>query len=66
VVLTAFRKNYIKNYGQKVRWISFFRFSWWKERGCLACFEDWKKSWHKCYISGGDYFKGNEVDIENI
>jgi len=28
------------------------------ERDYLACFEEWKKSWHK------DYLKGNEVDLE--
>ena len=22
----------------------------------FKCFEDWKKSWHKCIISGGNYF----------
>ncbi|EFN69735.1 hypothetical protein EAG_10056, partial [Camponotus floridanus] len=22
------------------------------------CFEDWKKRWHKCIISEGDYFEG--------
>ena len=27
------------------------------------CFEDWKKRRHKCVISGGDYFNGDEIDI---
>lgn len=27
------------------------------------CFEDWKKRWHKCIISGGDYFEGDHIDI---
>ncbi len=22
------------------------------------CFEDWKKHWHECILSNGDYFKG--------
>ena len=22
-----------------------------------------KKSWHKCIISGGDYFEGDKIDI---
>ena len=34
------------------------------ESGYLACFEDWKKRWHKCIISGGDYFEGDEIDLE--
>ncbi|EFN65259.1 hypothetical protein EAG_12340, partial [Camponotus floridanus] len=21
------------------------------------CFEDWKNRWHKCIVSGGDYFE---------
>ena len=25
------------------------------------CFDDWKKRWHKCNISGGDYFQGDEI-----
>ena len=29
----------------------------------LRCFEDWKKRWHKCIISGGDYFEGDKIDI---
>ena len=29
----------------------------------LKCFEDWKKPWHKCIISGGDYFEGDKIDI---
>ena len=27
------------------------------------CFDDWKKRWHKCIISGGDYFEGDEIDL---
>ncbi|XP_055326361.1 protein GVQW3-like [Sitodiplosis mosellana] len=30
----------------------------------LGCFEDWKKRWHKCIASGGDYFEGDEIDLE--
>ena len=29
----------------------------------LKCFEDWKKRWHKCIISDGDYFEGDKIDI---
>ena len=29
----------------------------------LKCFEDWKKRWHKCIISDGDYFEGGKIDI---
>ena len=29
------------------------------------CFEDWKKGWHKCIISEGDYFEEDIiVDID--
>ena len=28
------------------------------------CFDDWKKRWHKCIISGGDYFEGEEIDLD--
>ena len=28
------------------------------------CFDDWKKRWHKCIISGGDYFDGDEIDLD--
>ena len=27
------------------------------------CFEDWKKRWHKCIISEGDYFEGDNIEI---
>ncbi|KYN44215.1 hypothetical protein ALC56_01337 [Trachymyrmex septentrionalis] len=29
----------------------------------LKCFEDWKKRWHKCIISDGDYFEGDKIYI---
>ncbi|KYN42545.1 hypothetical protein ALC56_03004, partial [Trachymyrmex septentrionalis] len=29
----------------------------------LKCFEDWKKRWHKCIISDGNYFEGDKIDI---
>jgi Transposase (partial DDE domain) len=29
----------------------------------LKYLEDWKKRWHKCIISGRDYFEGNKIDI---
>ena len=28
------------------------------------CFDDWKKRWHKCIISGGDYFEGFKIDLD--
>ena len=28
------------------------------------CFDDWKKRWHKCIILGGDYFEGDEIDLD--
>ena len=28
------------------------------------CFEDWKTRWYKCLASGGDYFEGDEIDLE--
>lgn len=34
------------------------------EKDFAACFEDWKKRWHKCIASGGDYFEGDEMDLE--
>ena len=27
------------------------------------CFEDWKKHWHKCIISNGDYFEGDNINV---
>ena len=29
----------------------------------LKCFEDWKKRWHKCIFSDGDYFERDKIDI---
>ena len=26
-------------------------------------FEDWKNHWYKCIISEGDYFEGDNIDI---
>ena len=28
------------------------------------CFEDWKKRWQKCIISNGDYFEGNNINVD--
>ena len=28
------------------------------------CFDDWKKRWHQCIISGGDYFEGDLIDLD--
>ena len=27
-------------------------------------FNDWKKRWHKCIISNGDYFEGDNINID--
>jgi len=29
-----------------------------------SCFEDWKIRWHKCIVSGEDYFEDDEIDLE--
>ena len=29
----------------------------------FKCFEDCKKRWHKCKISGENYFEGDKLDI---
>ena len=31
---------------------------------CEKCFEDWKKRWHKCIISNGDYFKCDNINVD--
>ncbi|CAH2103738.1 unnamed protein product [Euphydryas editha] len=28
------------------------------------CFEDWKNLWEKCVLSDGDYFEGDEINLE--
>ena len=28
------------------------------------CFEDWKKRWHQCIVSEGDYFEGDNINID--
>ena len=28
------------------------------------CFKDWKKRRHKCIVSDGYYFEGDEIDLE--
>ena len=28
------------------------------------CFEDWKKRWHKCIIFNGDYFEGDNINVD--
>ncbi|KYN22666.1 hypothetical protein ALC57_04927 [Trachymyrmex cornetzi] len=27
------------------------------------CFDDWKKRWHKCIVSEGDYFEGDNISL---
>lgn len=29
------------------------------------CFESWKIGWQKCILSGGDYFEGDEIELED-
>ena len=28
------------------------------------CCEDWKKRWHVCIISNGDYFEGDNINVD--
>ena len=28
------------------------------------CFDDWKKRWPRCIISGGDYFEGDKIYLD--
>ena len=28
------------------------------------CFVDWKKHWHKCITSNGDYFKDDNINVD--
>jgi hypothetical protein len=28
------------------------------------CFKDWQKRWHKCIVSNGDYFEGNNINVD--
>ncbi|KYN15202.1 hypothetical protein ALC57_12577 [Trachymyrmex cornetzi] len=28
------------------------------------CFDDWKKRWHKCIVSEGDYFEGDNINLD--
>lgn len=34
------------------------------EKDYSDCFEEWKKRWHKCILSAGDYFEEDEIDLE--
>ena len=29
-----------------------------------ACFENWKKRWHSCIATGGDYFEGDDTNVD--
>lgn len=35
------------------------------EKDFSDCFEDWKNRWKKCVLSDGDYFEGDEIDLED-
>ena len=58
----AYSKKWIKesvsNFVQQ--WINIYKIT---KNDFLKCFEDWKKPWYKCIISGGDYFEGDKIDI---
>lgn len=28
------------------------------------CFKDWKKLWHKCILTDGEYFEGDKFSID--
>jgi hypothetical protein len=28
------------------------------------CFKDWQKRWHKCIVSNGDYFEGDNIIVD--
>ncbi|XP_066143583.1 histone-lysine N-methyltransferase SETMAR-like [Euwallacea fornicatus] len=30
------------------------------------CFEDWIKRWHKCVAVDGDYFEGDNIDLDEL
>ncbi|CAK9833055.1 Mariner Mos1 transposase [Anthophora retusa] len=34
------------------------------EKDFFGCFEEWNKRWHKCIMSNGNYFEGDEVDLK--
>lgn len=34
------------------------------EKDFADCFKDWKKRWRKCIASEGDYFEGDEIDLD--
>jgi hypothetical protein len=27
-------------------------------------FKDWQKRWHKCIVSNGDYFEGDNINVD--
>ena len=29
-----------------------------------GAFEDWKKRWHMCIASNGDYFEGDKINLD--
>lgn len=35
------------------------------ENDYAACFEDWKNRWNRCILSGGDYFEGDDIDLDD-
>ena len=34
------------------------------ENSFKNCFDDWIIRWHKCIISGGAYFEGDKINLE--
>lgn len=35
------------------------------EEAFNRCFDNWKRRWQKCIMSGGDYFEGDEIDLDD-
>ena len=34
------------------------------EKDFSGCFQNWKKRYHKCLVSDGEYFEGDEIDFK--
>ena len=34
------------------------------ENAFKKCFDDWIIRWHECIISGGAYFKGDKINLD--
>jgi hypothetical protein len=49
---------------EEIKTTSLEEFKAMPESSYQKCFEDWKKRWHKCTISEGDYFEEDDIDID--